>query len=140
MKQNGFDGASKILNVKSLVNLAVQGVLIAIISLVSYIIGQFTSLEVATSMAFVTLGIAQLLHCFNSKLVGSIFTKDVFSNKFMNLSVFSTAFIIIFLVFTPVGFAFGLTILKVWQFVVAIILAILIIPMCEILKRVYKKI
>lgn len=140
MKQNGFDGASKILNVKSLVNLAVQGVLIAIISLISYIIGQFTSPEVATSMAFVTLGIAQLLHCFNSKLLGSIFTKDVFSNRFMNLSVFSTAFIIIFLVFTPVGFAFGLTILKLWQFVVAILLAVLIIPMCEIFKRVYKKI
>ena len=91
-------------------------------------------------MAFVTLGIAQLLHCYNSKLVGSIFTTDVFSNRFMNLSVFSTAFIIIFFVFTPVGFMFGLTILKLWQFIVAVLLAILIIPMCEVLKRFYNKI
>ena len=129
-----------ILNVKSLINLAVQGVLIALISLVSYIIGQFTSAEVGTSMAFITLGIAQLFHCYNSKLDGTVFTKEVFSNRFMNLSVFTTAFIMIFLVFTPVGFIFGLTMLKLWQFVVAFLLAALIIPLSEALKQIYKKI
>ena len=140
MKKKGFDGLRKILNVKSLINLAVQGVLIALISLVSYIIGQFTSAEVGTSMAFITLGIAQLFHCYNSKLDGTVFTKEVFSNRFMNLSVFTTAFIMIFLVFTPVGFIFGLTMLKLWQFAVAFLLAALIIPLSEALKQIYKKI
>ncbi len=140
MKQKGFDAASKLIGVKTLINLLIQGAIITVISLISYIIGQFVSPQVATSMAFVTLGIAQLMHCYNSKLEGSIFKREVFSNRFMNLSVFATSFIIIFLVFTPVGFIFGLTILKLWQFVVAFALAMLIIPMCEILKTVYKKV
>jgi hypothetical protein len=56
----------------------------------------------------------------------------------MNLSVFATAFIIIFLAFTPVGFIFGLTILKLWQFIVSFLLALLIVPLCELLKKLYK--
>lgn len=138
MNAKAIKGSNKLLNVKSFVKIAVQGAFIALISLISYIIGQFTSPVVATSMAFVTLGISQLLHCYNSKLEGSIFKAQVFSNRFMNLSVFATAFIIIFLVFTPVGFIFGLTILKLWQFIVAFTLALLIVPMCEIFKHFYK--
>ena len=138
MNQKTSDRQTKILNVNTFVKIVIQGLLIAIISLISYIIGQFISLTVGTSMAFATLGIAQLLHCFNSKLEGSVFKKEVFSNRFMNLSVFTTAFIIMFLVFTPVGFLFGLTILEFWQFLVAFVLAASIVPLCEIIKRFYK--
>lgn len=138
MKAKGFDGATKLLNVKTFVKIGVQGLFIASISLISYIIGYFVSPTVATTMAFITLGVAQLLHCFNSKLEGSIFKTEVFSNRFMNLSVFATAFIMVFLAFTPVGFIFGLTILKLWQFLVAFVLALLIVPLCELLKHFYK--
>ncbi len=140
MKRRGFDGVGKILNVKSFINVAIQGLFIAIISLLAYIIGQFVSKDVGTTMAFLTLGVSQLLHCFNSKLEGSIFNKELFSNRFMNFSVFTTAFIIIFLVFTPVGFIFGLTMLEFWQFIVAMALAVLVIPMSEILKLISKNI
>lgn len=132
------DNESRLLNVKTFIKIAIQGLFITIISLLSYIIGFSILPSVATSMAFVTLGISQLLHCFNSKLEGSIFRREVFNNRFMNLSVFATAFIMIFLVFTPVGFAFGLTILKLWHFVVAFCLALLVIPLCEALKHFYK--
>ena len=138
MKTNDFSGESKLLNVKNFAKIAIQGGFIALLSLIAYIIGQFTSPIVGTTMAFVTLGISQLLHCFNSKLEGSIFKLEVFSNRFMNLSVFATAFIIIFLAFTPVGFIFGLTILKLWQFIVSFLLALLIVPLCEFLKKLYK--
>ncbi len=138
MKAKGAESEHRLLNVKTFVKIALQGLFIAVISLASYIIGYFVSPVVGTTMAFVTLGISQLLHCFNSKLQGSIFKREVFSNRFMNLSVFATAFIIIFLAFTPVGFLFGLTILKLWQFVVAFVLALLIVPLCELLKYFYK--
>ncbi len=138
MKQKEFNSMSKILRAKSLLNLTVQGVMIAVVSLISYIIGQFSSPEIATTMTFVTLGIAQLLHCFNSRLEGSIINSKVFENKFMNMSVFVTSFVIIFLVFTPLGFMFGLTILKLWQFVVAFAMALLVVPICELLKLANK--
>ena len=138
MNAKGFDGATRLLNVKTFIKIGINGLFIAIISLISYIIGYFVSPVVASSMTFVTLGVAQLLHCFNSKLQGSIFKKEVFSNRFMNYSVFVTAFIMVFLVFTPLGFVFGLIILKFWQFLVALILAFLIVPLCELLKHFYK--
>ena len=138
MSAKTLTNENKLLNVKTFVKIGVQGAFIALISLISYIIGYFSSPIVATTMTFVTLGIAQLLHCFNSKLEGSIFKLETFNNRFMNLSVFATAFIIVFLSFTPVGFVFGLTILKFWQFIVAFVLAMLIVPLCELFKRYYK--
>lgn len=139
MKAESGDFEDKLLTVNSFVRIGLQSLFIALISLLSYILGIVVATPlVATTMAFVTLGIAQLLHCFNSKLEGSIFNKRVFSNRFMNLSVFATAFIIVFLAFTPVGFIFGLTILKLWQFLIALALALLVIPLCELLKHFYK--
>lgn len=142
MKEKGIDGETRLLNVKTFTKIAIQGLFIAVLSLIAYIIGVFSTTSnasvVATTMAFVTLGISQLLHCFNSKFEGSIFHKSVFGNRFMNLSVFTTVFIIVFLVFTPVGFLFGLTILKFWQFIIAFALAVLVIPMCEVFKKLYK--
>ena len=139
MKPETADFEDKLLTVNSFVKIGLQSVFIAFVSIISYLLGSiFATPVVATTMAFVTLGIAQLLHCFNSKLEASIFNKRVFSNRFMNLSVFTTAFIIIFLAFTPVGFVFGLTILKLWQFIIALSLAILVVPLCELLKHFYK--
>lgn len=139
MKTETAELEDKLLTVNSFIKIVLQSLFIVLPSILSYILGMaLVSPVVGTSMAFVTLGIAQLLHCFNSKLEASIFSKRVFSNRFMNLSVFTTVFIIIFLVFTPVGFAFGLTILKLWQFVIAFVLALLVVPFCELLKQFYK--
>lgn len=133
------DFEDKLLTVNSFVKIGLQSLFIALPSLLSYILGIVLSNSiVATTMAFVTIGMAQLLHCFNSKLEASIFNKNIFSNRFMNLSVFATAFIMVFLVFTPIGFLFGLTILKLWQFAIAFALALLVVPLCELLKHFYK--
>ncbi len=140
MTANLSASQSKIFNIKSLISLLVQSVFIAAMSLTSYIIGNNTSTAVALTMTFATLGISQILHCFNNKFEGSIFNKKIFSNKLMNDSVLVTLFVIIFLVFTPIGFVFGLTILTTWQFLIAFILAILIVPFCELLKFLQKRI
>lgn len=138
MSANSFSIQSKIFNIKSVISLFIQSVFIAAMSLTSYIIGNKTSTVVALTMTFATLGISQILHCFNNKFQGSIFNKKVFSNKLMNDSVIVTLFVIIFLIFTPVGFTFGFTILTVSQFLIALLLAILIIPFCELLKFLQK--
>lgn len=138
MKDDNFDSDNRLLNVKTFIKIAVQGLFIAILSLASYIVGSTVSASVASSMAFVTLGIAQLLHCFNSKFENSLFRREIFNNRFMNLTVFTMSFIIMFLVFTPVGFVFGLEIIKLWHFLAAFGLALLVIPLSETLKHFYK--
>lgn len=140
MKRKSFSRISKILDSKSIMSLMVQSIFIAAVTLVSYTIGNGVSTAVAMTMAFATLGISQVLHCFNNKLDGTIINKEIFSNSFMNKAVFVTLFIIIFLVFTPVGFAFSLTILSFSQFVIAFGLAFLILPFSELLKFIKTKI
>ncbi len=131
---------SKIFSIKSTVSMLIQSIFITAISLTAFIIGNKTSLAVAMTMAFATLGISQILHCFNNKFEGSIINKKIFSNKLMNDSVIVTLFVIVFLVFTPVGFGFGLTILKTSQFLISLLLAFLIVPFTELLKFIEKKI
>lgn len=138
MNSATFSAQSKMFNIKSLISLAIQSIFIAAMSLTAYIIGDNKSTLVATTMAFATLAISQILHCFNNKFEKSIFNKKIFANKFMNNSVFATLFTVIFLVFTPVGFIFGLTILNASQFLISLLLAVLIVPFCELLKFLQK--
>lgn len=140
MNYDSFSAQSKIFNIKSIISLIIQGVFIAAMSLVAYIIGNGTSSLVATTMAFTTLGITQILHCFNNKFEKSIFNTKIFSNKFLNDSVIVTLFVVIFLVFTPFGQAFGLTILTPVQFLISLLFGVLIIPFCEFLKFLNKRI
>lgn len=140
MNGDSFSVQNRILNIKSFTSLIIQSVFIATMSLTAYIIGNGNSALVASTMAFATLGISQILHCFNNKFENSIFNKKIFSNKFMNNSVIATVFAVIFLVFTPFGAVFSLTILTVEQFLISLLLAVLIIPFCELLKFLQKKI
>ncbi len=140
MKKKSFKKIRKIIDLKSFVSLIVQSLFIALATIVSFSIGKGVSYEVATTMAFATLGITQGLHCFNNKLEGTVFTKDIFFNSFMNKSVFACLFIVLFLVFTPVGFTFGFTILTMGQFLIALGLGIVILPVSELLKYLKTKV
>lgn len=130
----------RIFNVKTAISVAVQSIVIAAITLISYSCGfDFGDSTTAMTMAFATLGISQLLHCINNKFEGSVLGKNIFSNKFMNYSVGITLFIMLFLLFTPAGFVFGLKILSFREFIISFALALLIIPVAEILKLALKK-
>ena len=124
-----FDGACAL-------NIALQAVFIAVITLVAFLIGGNTF---GTTMAFMTLGIAQILHAYNIRTSGSIVLSNPLANKFMTYSTIITLFVILFLVFTPAGFVFGLTIPSFWQFAVSLGLAVLIVPFCELTKLVFTK-
>ncbi len=138
MNSGALSAQSKLLNIKSLISLIIQSVFIAAMSLTAYIIGDNKSGAIATTMAFATLAISQILHCLNNKFEKSIFNKKIFENKFMNNSVVATLFTVVFLVFTPAGFVFGLTILNSSQFLISLLLAVLVVPFCELLKFLQK--
>ena len=91
------------------------------------------------TMAFATLGIGQLFHCFNNKFEGTLVNKRIFENKFMNISICVTLFIMLFLIFTPAGAVFGLTALNFSQFIVCLCLAFAIVPATEIAKIIFNK-
>lgn len=144
MNSKPLSNIGRIFSLKSIASMLVQSIVIAAITLISYSCGyDFSDSTTAMTMAFTTLGISQILHCINNKFEGSVFGKNIFSNKFMNYSVGITLFVMLFLIFTPAGYIFGLKILSLREFIIAFALALLIIPVTEILKfatgKNYKK-
>lgn len=128
-------GVSKIFDIKSAVSIGIQSIFMAVITLIAYSLGNdFGDTATASTMAFAVLGMSQIFHCFNCKFEGTLLGKKLFSNKFMNLSVVITLFILIFLLFTPAGFVFGLNVLTFSQFMICLLLSISVIPVIELVK------
>ena len=136
MKSKPLSSVGRIFDYSSTCSIIMQGFIMAIATLTSYSIGfDFGDVVTANTMAFATLGMAQIFHCINSKFEGSIFGNKLFANKFMNYSLGITFFIMLFLIFTPAGFVFGLTILDLGKFAICLLSAIMIIPITECWKK-----
>ena len=69
------------------VKIALEGMVIGLLTLVSYYIGSLTSETVGHTMAFMTLGTCQLFHSYNTKSHHTVFSKKTFNNKVLNLAV-----------------------------------------------------
>lgn len=95
----------------------------------------------ALTMAYATLGLLQLFHAFNCKsLHGSIFNKQIFNNKFFNLSILASALLLGATIFVP-GFnkTFHVTQLAFQQWLIVILAGVLLISIVEIVKFVIRK-
>lgn len=124
-----------IFSIFAIFEIALQAIFITLVTLLAFIVGKTAgSIDVAYTMAFATLSFAQLFHCVNHKFEGSVIGQKLFQNKFMNYALLITLFVTVFLVFSPIGAVFGLTILKFKQFILCLILGILVIPFAEIVK------
>ena len=120
----------------SVVMIVLQGIFIAAMTLTAYSVGAKTDAATAGTMAFGVLGLSQLFHCFNHKLDGTVLTKKLFSNRFMNYSLALTFFIVIFLLLTPAGMLFGMTVLSAKRLLLCLLLGFLVIPFTEIMKGI----
>ncbi len=132
---------NKVFDKTAIITVCSQSVFIALITLIVFAIGNgIGDASTAATMAFAALGFMQIFHCFNNKFEGSIFKKEIFSNNLLNFSAAVALFIILFLIFTPAGFVFGLEILNLASFGLVLLFSVLIIPFSEIIKIVAKKI
>lgn len=124
------------------INIIYQGAIQTAIVLAVFFGAQFSSWghEVACSMSFVTLCMVQLFHCYNSKsLVGTIFHKDLFKNKFMQLSfVVGCALTIGVAVIPGLNTIFHVVDLTWVQWIVTIGAAFSVIPLVEISKAILR--
>lgn len=126
-----------------------QGALVTLITLISYFVGRdylsssYSSLYspemIGSSMAFLTLSMAEIFHAFNMRsLHGSIFkmkTQNLWLISAGLLSFVLTALVI------EVDFlanAFSLVNLNLREYAIAMLLAITVIPIVEIVKLIIK--
>lgn len=89
----------------------------------------------ALTMAFLTLGLIQLFHAFNSKFITkSIFCKDTLKNKWFNLAIIVSAIIMSAVEIPGLTSLFKVTELNITQWFVVLTAGILMIAIVEIVK------
>ena len=128
-----------------------QGLLVTIITLISYFIGAKYLAEVhhadaiaqglydagklGTSMAFLTLSMCEIFHAFNMRsLHGSIFTMKKQNAWLWGAGILSLILTTIVIEVPFLADAFGLAHLDIMEYGIAMALAITIIPIVEIIK------
>ena len=127
MKDKPVTLSGRLFNKRSVTQIALYSVFITVTTLIAFEIGGMTT-------AFATLALTQILHSFNVKTNRSIINVRLGINDFMTMSTILILFIIFFLVLTPAGSVFGLTILSGADLIWSIVLSVIIIPFGEILK------
>ena len=116
----------------------VEGIMIGMLTLVAFSIGnKFYGLEVGRTMAFVALGVLELVHSFNIKSEKSIFKVGILENKFLIgsfiLGVLVQTIVVIIPTFANI---FDLVPLNNTQWLIVGIISILPIPIMELQKKV----
>jgi len=95
--------------------------------------------EVASTMAFITICLMQILHAINCKTNRSIFSIKLFENKFFNLSFIVLLLLIIAVALVPaLQVAFSLVPMTAFQWLLVGITSISIIPLVELFKIIFK--
>ena len=116
----------------------VEGSMIGILNLLAFTIGKsFYSLEVGRTMAFVSLGLLELVHSFNIRTDESIFKNGIFQNKYLIMAFLGGTFLQTIVVVIP-QFAdiFKLTNLNAEQWLYTIGISFTPIVLMEIQKLV----
>ena len=116
----------------------VEGIMLGMLTLIAFSIGnKYYGLEVGRTMAFICLGILELIHSFNIRSEESIFKTGIFDNKFLIGSFILGVLIQTIVVIIP-AFAniFNLVSLTSMQWLIVAIISILPIPIMEVQKKV----
>ncbi len=127
---------------------AYQGVLVSVVTLSAYFIGHFMESgvwEIANSpdgmtMAFLTMSMAEIFHSFNMRSQ----IKSVFSLKTHNLFLFGAMLLSLILttmvIYVPfLSNAFGFEHISLVEYLVAMALAVSVIPVVEFAKWIKRK-
>lgn len=116
----------------------IEGAMLGMFTLLAFSIGnRLYSVEVGRTMAFLTLGILELVHSFNIKSEESIFKIGVLENKYLvGALVLGVILQVIVVVVSPLAQIFSLVPLTGIQWLYTVLIAIAPIPIVEIQKAV----
>ena len=130
-------------------DVAYQGLLITLLTLAAYFIGHYIESgvwEIANSadgmtMAFLTMSMAEIFHGFNMRSQrGSIFKLHSHNKALWGAALFSFIATVLVIYVPFLSTAFGFEHISLLEYGVAIVLALLIVPIVEVTKMVQRKI
>lgn len=114
-----------------------EGTMIGMLTLLAFSIGiKFYNIDVARTMAFLSLGLLELVHSFNIKSDESIFKNNLFENKYLvGAFLIGTFLQTIVAIIPPLAAIFKLTELNNIQWLYTILISISPIVIIEIQKK-----
>ena len=117
-----------------------EGIMLGSLTLFAFALGnKYYGVEVGRTMAFVSLGLLELVHSFNIKSDESIFKTSIFENKYLIGSFFAGIFLQIIVVVIPcLANIFELVTLSKTQWIYTIAISFLPIIIIELQKWVNK--
>ena len=117
-----------------------QGACISLLTLASFFIGNAMQDGFGTTMAFVTMSMAEITHSFNLRSR----EKSIFAikghNKVLWLTMAASFVLTALVVFVPfLQSMFSFMPINVWEYLIALVIGALILPISEIVKLVKRK-
>lgn len=114
----------------------VEGIMIGALTLLAFSIGnKYYGLEVARTMAFLTIGMTELIHSVNIKSDKSLFKTGILENKFLIGSLVLGVLEQVIVVLIPtLANIFDVVSLDSVQWLITIIISIMPIPIMEVQK------
>jgi Ca2+-transporting ATPase len=128
-------------------DIAYQGVVISILTLCAYFLGHFMETGVwtitnsadGTTMAFLTMSMAEIFHSFNMRSQrGSLFTLGSLNKTLCWAGLASLALTTAVIEIPFLAAAFGFTTIGIGEYAAALGLAVLVIPIVELVKLVQR--
>ena len=130
------------------IDIGYQGLMVSALVLISYFVGHFmetgnwtieTSADGMT-MAFLTMSMAEIFHSFNMRSQrGSIFRLPTQNKMLLGAAVLTLIATTLVCEVPALAAAFGFTAVSLAEYIVAIGLGVLVIPIVEIVKLVQRK-
>ena len=119
----------------------VEGIMIGLLTLLAFNIGnKYYDVEVGRTMAFIAIGILELVHSFNVKSEKSILKTGIFENKFLVGSLILGILVQTIVVLIPqLAEIFKLVPLTGTQWIITLLISILPIPIIEVQKFIDKR-
>ena len=114
-----------------------EGIMIGMLTLIAFSIGnKYYGLEVARTMAFVSIGLLELIHSFNIKSEITKFKTNIFENKFLIGSFLLGIVVQLIVAIIPqLAEIFKLVPLNQTQWIITLAISILPIPIMELQKK-----
>lgn len=129
-----------ILTKRVLANIGIEGVVIGVLTIVSFYIGLMRNGDVASTMAFSTLCLSRLVHGFNCKSEKPVwFTKKMWNNKAM-IGAFLIGFVLLnaVLLISPLQNIFAIAPLTVTELCFVYVLSLATLVIVQIIKMIRK--
>ena len=120
------------------VKIVLQGAMFAALTLIGFKLGENVTGTLAggQTMAFMVLALSQVIQAFNMRSEYSLFKIGMFRNKKLNGATLLSLLLVLLVLFTPVRIAFGLEILPLKLYLIALGLILVPLVVMEVSKLI----